>query len=77
MNIYGKVLANNLKLYREKSNLTQNDLAERANVSVRGYGKIERCEVIPSLKTIEALATAVETTPDKLLSTSFSQGVNR
>lgn len=74
MNIYGKVLANNLKMYREKSKLTQNDIAERANMSVRGYGKIERCEVIPNLKTIEVLATAVGTTPDKLLSTSFLQG---
>ena len=74
MNFYGKVLANNLKLYREQSNLTQNDIAERANMSVRGYGKIERCEVSPSLKTIEALATAVETTPDKLLSASFFRG---
>lgn len=74
MNIYGKVLANNLKLYREQRKLTQNDLAERANMSVRGYGKIERCEVSPSLKTIEVLATAVGTTPDKLLSTEFLQG---
>lgn len=71
MSIYGKVLANNLRTYRESNGITQAELAERAHISIRGYGKIERCEVSPSLKTIEALATAVETTPYRLISTTF------
>ncbi len=45
-----KILSANLKQYRAKHKLSQEELAARAELSTRGYGKIERAEVHSSLK---------------------------
>ena len=54
----GMILANNLKQYRNKQKLSQEELAARSDLSTRGYGKIERGEVHASLGTLDKLAKA-------------------
>lgn len=49
------ILSVNLKQYREKNRLSQEELAARAELSTRGYGKIERGEVHSSLETLDKL----------------------
>lgn len=49
------VLAKNLKRFRMENNISQEEIADMANLSVRGYGKIERCEVNASLDTLDKL----------------------
>lgn len=49
------VLAKNLKQFRKENNISQEEIADMANLSVRGYGKIERCEVNASLDTLDKL----------------------
>lgn len=51
------ILAKNLKQFRKSSHLSQEELAARADLSARGYGKIERGEVHASLETLDKLAT--------------------
>ena len=49
------ILANNLKGFRANCHLSQEELAARAEMSTRGYGKIERGEVCASLETLNKL----------------------
>ena len=49
------VLAKHLKRFRMENNISQEEIADMANLSVRGYGKIERCEVNASLDTLDKL----------------------
>ncbi len=49
------ILANNLKQFRANRHLSQEELAARAELSTRGYGKIERGEVYASLETLDKL----------------------
>ena len=53
-----KILSENLKKYRQANRISQEELAARAELSTRGYGKIERGEVHPSLETLDKLARA-------------------
>lgn len=50
------VLAENLKRYRQKYELSQEELAARSDLSTRSYGKIERGEVQTSLEVVDKLA---------------------
>ena len=61
------ILANNLKQYRNKQKLSQEELAARSDLSTRGYGKIERGEVHASLRTLDKLAKATGLTQAALL----------
>ena len=63
----GMILANNLKQYRNKQKLSQEELAARSDLSTRGYGKIERGEVHASLGTLDKLAKATGLTQAALL----------
>ena len=45
-----------IKLERQKRNISQEKLAEMADLSRPTIGKIERAEVSPSIDTIEKLA---------------------
>ncbi|MBR1907534.1 helix-turn-helix transcriptional regulator [bacterium] len=47
-----------IKLERQKRNISQEKLAEMADLSRPTIGKIERAEVSPSIDTIEKLAMA-------------------
>jgi transcriptional regulator with XRE-family HTH domain len=46
-------IALKLKKARKESRLTQLEVAEKANVSVNYYARIERGEVSPSLETLK------------------------
>jgi transcriptional regulator with XRE-family HTH domain len=57
-----------LKNERERRNLTQIELAEKAGVNRRMIQKYEAGEGVPSTKTLSLLAKALNTTPSDLLS---------
>jgi len=48
-------LGENLQEQRQKAALTQAQLAEKADLSVNHYAKIERGEVVPGLDTLPVL----------------------
>lgn len=53
-----KILSLNLKKYRKENQISQEEMAARAELSTRGYGKIERGEVQSSLDTLDKLCHA-------------------
>ena len=53
---------------RAAHRISQEELAARAELSTRGYGKIERGEVHPSLETLDKLARATGLSQSALLS---------
>jgi transcriptional regulator with XRE-family HTH domain len=61
------ILAENLKLYRKQHHLSQERMAERCNLSVRGYGKIENCEVTTLLKSLDKISEGIGMTQAELL----------
>jgi len=44
---------------RQKSDLSQVEVAEKADISVNHYAKVERGEVVPGLDTFEAIVKAI------------------
>ncbi len=48
-------ISKKLKQGREQMGLTQMEVAEKANISVNYYARIERGEVSPSLETLKDL----------------------
>lgn len=67
-----KILIDNLLVYKKKNKKTQKDISEAAQISYRGYGKIERGEVSPTLDSLERIATAVDKSLVELLSSKDS-----
>ena len=70
-----KILSENLKKYRQKNRISQEELAARAELSTRGYGKIERGEVHPSLETLDKLAQATGLSQASLLSEDVQETI--
>lgn len=61
---------NRIKTYRKKQGLTQTDLANRAELNIRQIQKIENEEAKTeniTLKTIQAIAQALNTKIDDLI----------
>ena len=56
-----KILSSNLKKYREKLGLSQEKLAEKAEISTMMVKDMEACRTWISDKTLESLATALKT----------------
>jgi transcriptional regulator with XRE-family HTH domain len=56
-----KQLGTNLRKIREKNGLTQAQVAEKANIHVNFYARIERGEENPSYETLEKIAKALKT----------------
>jgi len=52
-------ISNNLKKFRKSQGLTQAEVAKYADTTVNHYAKIERGEVVPSLKTLEKIVKAL------------------
>ena len=62
-----KEFGNNLRAERNRRNLSQDNLAEKAGLSYgQVIGTIERAEVNPSLTTIVAILNALDIEFDKL-----------
>jgi transcriptional regulator with XRE-family HTH domain len=65
-----EVLAANLKENRRKLGLTQEKLAEQANVSTHYIAMIETCNKYPKPEMLERLAKALGVGPSQLFSVS-------
>ena len=59
-------MKNYLKLYREKSGLTQKELAKKCNIAKRTYQYYETGERKPDIYIAQALADALSIDVDKL-----------
>jgi len=74
-----KILSFNLKKYREKLGLSQEKLAEKAEISTMMVKDIEACRTWVSDKTIESLAIALQTDIYLLLmpDTVYEEEINK
>jgi transcriptional regulator with XRE-family HTH domain len=74
-----KILSSNLKKYREKSGLSQEKLAEKAEISTMMVKDIEACRTWISDKTLESLAAALQTDIYRLLmpDTVYEEEINK
>lgn len=65
MNTYS--IGTNLRKIRSQKKLRQEDVAERADLSVNYVGAVERGERIPSLETFIKILNAIGTSADIIL----------
>lgn len=65
-----EVMAVNLRRIRHDRNMTQEELADRAGLSARYIGAIERAEVSASVTVLGQIAVALEVEPGELLKRS-------
>ncbi|GAB1715782.1 MAG: transcriptional regulator [Nitrobacter sp.] len=63
-------MARNLRRVRHDKKLTQEELADRANLSLRYVGAIERGDVSASVTVLGQIADALEIEPGELLKKS-------
>jgi transcriptional regulator with XRE-family HTH domain len=63
-----EILARNFKVNRQKLGLTQEQLAEKADVSTHYIAMIETCNKYPKPEMLERLARALEVEPHRLFS---------
>ncbi len=64
----------NIRKCRLSKNMRQEDLAEKANLSVTYIGMIERGEKTPSLETLIAILNAIGVSADVVLCDVLNQG---
>lgn len=64
---YRKRLAKNVRAYREKLGLSQESLAERANMHWTFISGVERCKYNVSLSSLVRIAKALGREPYELL----------
>ena len=62
-----RVMGNKLLAIRKKAGLTQNEVAEAANLSDRTYADIERGTVNMRIETVLKICDALQITPDVFL----------
>jgi transcriptional regulator with XRE-family HTH domain len=62
-----QILATRLRQIRNERDWTQEDLAERAGISARYIGDIERQYASPTVKVLGRLAKALGVSPGELL----------
>ncbi len=60
-------IGKNIRRYRKQKNMSQETLAERAEVSTNYIGMIERGEKVPSLETFIKIVNTLEVSSDLLL----------
>ncbi|MFC6447744.1 helix-turn-helix domain-containing protein [Shinella zoogloeoides] len=65
-----EVMARNLRRIRHAKKLTQEELADRASLSMRYVGAIERGDVSASVTVLGQIAEALEVDPAELLQRS-------
>ena len=59
MDAISNYIGRRLQQSRHQRNLTQSEVAKHADTTVNHYAKIERGEVVPSLKTLEKIVKAL------------------
>ena len=69
-----EIMAINLRRKRHDQNMTQEELAERAGVSARYVGAIERGDVSASVTVLGQIAEALGIEPGELLRRSSRKG---
>lgn len=62
-----KQLGNNIKKARIKRGLTQSQVAEKAEIHVNYYARIERGEENPSIEVLQNIAKALNAKSSELL----------
>ena len=67
-----KILAQNIKLHRQKLGITQPELAERANISTNFIGMIEQKRKFPAPEMLDRIASALEIDTFELFTTLAS-----
>jgi transcriptional regulator with XRE-family HTH domain len=74
-----KILSSNLKKYREKMGLSQEKLAENAEISTMMVKDIEACRTWVSDKTLESIADALKIDIYRLLipDTVYEEEINK
>lgn len=65
-------MENQVKILREKMNMTQNELAEKSGLSLRTVQRIEAGSILKGF-TLKTLAQALNTQPENLIVTSEEQ----
>lgn len=69
-----EVMAKNLRRARHDKKLTQEELADRAGLSMRYVGSIERGDVSASVTVLGQIANALGIEPAELLKVSDGSG---
>ncbi len=64
----------NIRKYRNSKKMRQEDLAEKAGLSVTYIGMVERAEKIPSIETFVAILNALEISADMVLHDVLNTG---
>ncbi|EIF6297239.1 helix-turn-helix transcriptional regulator [Clostridium perfringens] len=63
-------IGNNIKSIRKKNKLTQKDLADKLNKSVRMVQKYENSEVTPNIEVLKKISKILNVSLDSLLDTN-------
>lgn len=61
-------VGNKIHKIRELKNITPKDMADRLNITISGYQKIERDEVSVNMERLEEIAGIFEMKPEEVLS---------
>ncbi len=64
----------NIRKYRNSKKMRQEDLAEKAGLSVTYIGMVERAEKIPSIETFVAILNALDISADMVLHDVLNTG---
>lgn len=60
-----------LRQYRTQQRRTQQEIAERCNMSLRFYQELEAGDKQPTITSLFQLATSLETSPANLIEAAF------
>lgn len=71
-----KQLGENIRRLRKKKGLTQEQLGESAQIHYSYVGQVERGEKMPSLKTLQKLAAALNTKLQYILEGPVTYNIN-
>lgn len=73
-----ELIGNNIRIFRQKSGLSQEQLALQSGMNTSYIGQIERGEKNPTVKTLEKIATTLGITfIDLISSADLQKGVIR
>ena len=60
-------IAKNLKNVRDQKRMTQEDVAKKAKISTNYYSRIERCDAVPTITTLEQIVKALGVKSSEIL----------